>query len=359
MYSSKSPRSARAILAAAAAAAGIIMAAATAARADIYLNAYVSNWGNTSIDVVPYDVTNSTWGAATTLVTSSEIDEPLGLVLGYGGNLFAANYGNSTIAEISNLGGSPSVSVFTSSPDGLTGLTDLAYDPINQNLYVSGTTGLGNGTGGIVEITPTGSVTVLEQAGSTSGGLYKPKGVAVGAVGNTNVYAVNSDGGISQIPAAGGPATEVVSAGGLGTGADGPAFDAGGNLFVATYTAAGTVYEVTGLTSNGGAGSGTVSTAFSTGYNSDNLAFGPNGDLLVAYTASGTSSSYTDTLGEWGLGPSGWSQVGTVGSGFNGPSAVGVPEPATLSLLALGGLGLLLARRRRRRTEGHDGLVTQ
>ncbi len=358
MYPSKSPRSARAILAAAAAAAGIIMAAGSVARADVYLNAYVSNFANDTIDVVPYDVTASSWGSASTLVTSSDINEPLGLVFGYGGNLFAANYGNSTIAEISNLGGSPSVSVFTSSLGGLTGLTDLAYDPINQNLYVSGTGGLSNGTGGIVEITPAASVSTLAVGGSTSGGLYKPHGVAVGTAGNTNVYAVNSDGGLSQIPAAGGPATEVVSAGGLGSSADGPAFDASGNLFVATYTSAGTVYKVTGLASGGGAGSGTVSTAISTGYHSDNLAFGPNGDLLVAYTADGSSSSDTNTLGEWALGQSGWGQVGTVGSGFDEPSAVGVPEPATLSLLALGGLGLL-ARRRRRRTEGHGDAVTR
>jgi sugar lactone lactonase YvrE len=272
----------------------ILLVAPPIAPADPLL--YAVNAGAGTISAVATDGTVST--------LASGLDYPEGVTVGNFGDLYVANWGDSTISEITPGG---SVSTFAT---GLDNPHNLVFDPSTGNLYVC--SDLDNGS--ILKVTPSGSVSTFITSNY-------PHWLATDSSGN--LYETNE--GMSTI-------NKITPSGNISTFAtgfdvpDGLAFDSAGDLFVAN-NGNGTISEVTS--------GGSVSTFADSLNGAGTLCFDSYGNLYVAegaaidkFDSDGTSTVFaTDPYG----------------TPFN---MVAVPEPASISLLALGGL-VLFGRGRR------------
>ncbi len=251
-----------------------------------------------------------------TVFASSGLDDPEGLAFDSSGNLYVANYGNSTIMKFSASGGvlSSNGTVFASGGE-MYGPVGLAFDG-SGNLYVANNE---NDT--------------IEKFNSSGGGgpfantwTEGPEGLAIDSAGNVYVaipYASNY----------GNNTIEVFNPLGVdGAVADwaypyGLAFDSKGNLYVDSSNDG----NILNLSKGTRVASGLD---FPIG-----LAFDSGGNLYVANSGNGTIDEF-NTNG-----------VETVfASGLSSPQfiAIQVPEPATWALLVLGVAALLGNRPLRR-----------
>jgi hypothetical protein len=279
---------------------GLVLIAPRARAQDLF----VASTGSSTIKRITPGGVVSTYFDLSPFVTR-------GLVFDSTGNLFIS-YGFNTIGKIT--------------PGGVLSTQDIGVNPFGfamdsaDNLYTANKT-----LGTISKITPGGVVSTF------ASGLNVPRSLAFDSQGN--LYAAShSDGTISKITPGG-----VVST--FATGLNTPrglAFDSQGNLF-ATNFGNNQISKITpgGLVSafiTGGTIDGPQGLAIDA---SDNLYVGnQNTGTISKITSGGTVSTFaTGMFGPWGL---------------TFKPAVTAPEPGTLALLALGVIGGVVARRRRK-----------
>jgi hypothetical protein len=205
-------------------------------------------------------------GNTPTPFVTSGLNQPIGPAFDSTGNLYVANYGNSTISKVA--AGSSTATPFVTS--GLSQPHYLAFDA-SGNLYVAN---FGNGT---VSKVAAGTSTATPFVTS---GLSLPMGLAFDASGNLYV-ANHGNGTVSKVAAGTSTATPFVTSGlSLPVGL---AFDASGNLYVGN--------EGNGTVSKVAAGTSTAIPFITTGLNvADGLAFDASGNLYVADQNNSTVS---------------------------------------------------------------------
>ena len=284
-----------------------------AARADTM---YVSSDGQ-SIVKVNSDATHSTFS---TLPANSG---PYGLAFDGSGNLYAMDYASPGISEISKITPDGTPSHFATLPAG-SERGGLAFDT-SGNLYAAD-----YGISQISKITPDGTVSFFANVPS-------PQGLAFD--GSGNLYAMDyytkqinkiTPGGTVSLFATL-PPSDYSSAYGL-------AFDGSGNLYAVDYSD----YELSGRASQidkitpGGAVS-LFATLAPVATQPVGLAFDSSGNLYVADSLN----NQIDKITSGGV-------VSTFATGISQPTylAFAVPEPATVTLLVLGGVALLMRKRR-------------
>jgi streptogramin lyase len=231
--------------------------------------------------------------------------ETMGLAVDSSGSLYAACLQGNSVYKVTPSG---AISTFAT---GFTGTACLAFDK-SGNLYVSDDV-----AGTIDKITPSGAV-------STFATVASPTGLAFNASGDLFVTS-NAIATISEITPSGAVSVFATIP---GRGSWGLAFDAAGNLYVPdTSSSSAGIYKITP--------GGSIST-FASGFCEPQfVTFDQSGNL---YT-----DNYPNYVSE--ITPSG--QISTFETGPNGPMVLAgvTPEPATLSLLVLGGLTMLRRRR--------------
>ena len=231
-------------------------------------NLYVANYEESTISEV------TPGGAVSLFASGGGLDGPTGMAFDASGNLYVANWNDSTISKVTPGG---AVSTFVSSSEGLAEPFGLAFDS-SGNLYVAN-----EGTNTINKVTPNGTVSTF--ANSTNG-LSDPTGLAFDASGNLFVSSRDND-TISKVTPGGTVSTFVSS------GLNNPwgiAFDASGNLDVANFYG-NTVSQVTP--------DGTVSTLIdATEGLSDpaGLAFDSSGALYISNLGNNTISKVAAAL---------------------------------------------------------------
>ena len=316
------------------AAAALALAASGEAKAgtdlagwDLFVTLYGVTYGTGT--VVEYSATGATVSAP--LISGSGLDEPWGIAVS-GSDLFVAN--NSTIGEYTIGGATVNAAL----------VSGLANNPIDvavsgnhlfETNYYSNTIGEYNATTGAAI------------NASLVSGLNAPYGLAVS--GN-DLFVVNSSPNASgeyqigeytiagatvngqTIPPGGAINTSLISE---PNGPSGIAVS-GQDIFVVNYNT-GTVGEYT----TAGA---TVNASLITGLSYPNGIAVIGSDLFVANSGADTIGEYTTAGATVNA-----SLVAGLSSGPMFIAAVKVPEPASLSLLAAGALGLATLRRRARR----------
>jgi len=268
---------------------------------------YVTSLDNNTI--VSFDTTANP--PTPTTFASTGLNHPYFLAFDASGNLYAANSGNNTIERFTPGGVG---SVFAST--GLSFPTGLAFDAAG-NLYVANTN-----SNTIEKFTPGGVGSLF----ASIGGPNHPGGLAVDAAGNLYVAVGNGgDPGTVEKFTPGGVGSVFASLGTPVTNLAGLAFDSAGNLFVSLNN--NTIERFT----PGGLGSVFASTGLNEPYG---MAFDAAGNLYMANLNDNTIERFTS---------------GGVGSVFttNVSTPLGlavrestVPEPSTLVLMVLGGLGI-------------------
>jgi sugar lactone lactonase YvrE len=277
---------------------------------------YVSMSDNT---IVSYDTTSgvgSTIAASVNTFASTNLNVPYGLAFDSSGNLYAANYNDSTISKFNASGGYVSnINSDLVAPYG------LAFDS-SGNLYAS------NFDNTISKFNASG--TFLSQINSN---LNSPTGLAFDSTGN--LYAANyNNSTISKFNAAGTFLSQINS------NLNGPqalAFDSTGNLYAANlsnstiskFNSSGTFLSQ--INSNLGRPQG--------------LAVDSTGNLYAANFNTNTISKF-DSSGTF---LTSWSTGST--PNFLAFKPVTVPEPSTYALATIAtGVMAYLARRRKART---------
>ena len=271
---------------------------------------------------------------------SGGLDVPQDLTIGPDGNLYVSSFFSSEVLRYDGTTGA-FIDVFASA-GGLSSPNGLRFGP-DGNLYVSSEVSdnvlrYNGATGAFIDVFATGD------------GLDGPRGLTFGPDGNLYVAGRNDD-DVRRYNGATGAFIDLFA---TGAGMDAPmglTFGADGNLYVSS-TASDNVLRFNGATGAfidefvgpGAGGPETVN-------GPQGLTFGPDGNLYVASALGGgffppetkdvvrfdgTTGAFIDQF------------VPTASGGLAFPTfMLFVPEPTTLSLLALG--GLLVIRRRRTR----------
>jgi sugar lactone lactonase YvrE len=284
---------------------------------------YVSLGNNT---IVTYDTTgNDGSGIAATkaVFSSSNLNNPYGLAFDSSGNLYAANFGDSTISKF-NASGTYVSNISTN----LIHPTGLAFDSLS-NFYAAN---YGNST--ISKFSSSGSY-----LSNISTNLSGPHGLAFDSAGN--LYSANeNDNTISKFNASGAYVSSIGSSTNLSSPV-GLAFDSSGNLFAVNYY--GTSSFISKFNASG-AYVGTIG-SISNASLSWGLAFDSSGNLYVANNNIGSISKFSSSgtfLTSWYTGAS---------SGFLAFQPVTVPEPSTYALSAIATVVITyLAKRHKTRT---------
>jgi hypothetical protein len=274
---------------------------------------------------------------------SAGMNLPLGIAFGPNGNLYVAS--NNAILEFDGTTGDPiGTGVFVSGASRPIGIT---FGP-NGNLFV--TNGLQ-----ILEYNPITGAPIGNGvfASAASGGLA---GLAFGP--NGNLYATDPGGRVLEFDGTTGApvGTGVLVQGGVpNTGGMsiplGLTFGPNGNLFVASEGS----LRVNEFDSTTGApiGNGIFVADHSAGLrNPYGLAFGPDGNLFVSSSASTQGGEAGDQVlqydGTTGAPVGNGVFVDSGSAGLSeptflafGPPVAAVPEPSSLTLLALGGIALV------------------
>jgi sugar lactone lactonase YvrE len=247
--------------------------------------------------------------------------QPSGLAFDPSGNLYEADSRFGDVIEFGPNG--TNLGRFSSIPASETGYTEgIAFDP-NGKLYEATTTPIGSGV--VYQISSSGGL-----ASQSFGGLLNgsnPTGIAFDPNGNLYV-AISGANKIHKVSAAGTNLGDFAS--GLSSPA-GIAFDSSGNLYAANFQS-NTIekFSPTGVDLGAFAGP-------SAGLNGPfGLAFDNDGILWVSNYRGGTIEKLNAAGTNVGL--------VSVGNGFN-PTFIAfapVPEPSTLTLLALGGVGVIV-----------------
>jgi DNA-binding beta-propeller fold protein YncE len=281
-------------------------------------------------------------GAFKRTLVSTGLDEPTDLAFGPGGALYVADRGSGNVLKFDPVTGA-ALGTFVG---GIAEPAGLLYDSVNDELFVAE---LDNFSGDnifrfIADGTPAGTITTAP---------YGHYGLAFGPNGNLFASDFITDasfnGAVSQYDMANNfaPLGTYASGGGL-VGAAGLAFDASGDLYVASLFGQSVVrYDSSG---------NLIGTFASLAYPTD-LLFAPDGDLWV--TSLGNNNPGDPIYGEF-LFPGAVFKLdattglpipfATLGESFM-PTAVllsPVPEPSGLLLMALGSalLGRLVRRKR-------------
>jgi len=206
----------------------------------------------------------------------------------------------------------------------------LAWDATTRTLY-----GSARSDAGLLRInTTTGAGTLVAGSfGSPAGGCSDRNVLlAASSAGSLFGWCDPSSDDLMSINKVTGKAT-VVSDSGLGTFEHGLAFDKGGSLYL--YNGDGQYYTINTTT---GAATAQGSVASAPGHHG---AFNPDDDFYYG-VAGGGLINVLDLVGGNGLRKT----LGTGLSDLHTLAFVNIPEPGSLSLLALGLLGMGLGRRR-------------
>ncbi|MBX9579252.1 MAG: NHL repeat-containing protein [Gemmataceae bacterium] len=308
----------------------VALLTATPTRADFTL--YVANLNTSTISRVDA-------GGGVTPFASAGLDFALGVTVDAAGNVYATSDGNNQIRRYSPAGAD--LGVFATLPGSAGG---LVFGP-DGNLYVAGWYG---NLGEVRSVSPAGADLGVFAFRSLpfnefGGGLAVHTGLAFGPDGNLfatdsffgklykyspagadlGAYSRNEAGNPPGVPGIG-------SAFGVAIGPD-------GNVYVSDLDF-GRIYRLSQDLEYLGVFASITGTA--TG-----LAFGPDGNLYVANYDLGTIRRFA---------PDG-TDLGDFATGLTGPAFIAfapaaVPEPASVGLLAAGGLGLLGYARQRRTT---------
>jgi len=281
---------------------------------------YVGSYNNPTVDKI-----DST-GAVSLFATLPTGSNPIyGLAFDSGGTLYttACAYANQNNNMINKITPGGAVSTFLALPYGSNPL-GLAFDG-SGNLYVAIN---GNPTNNTIDkITPAGAVSTFATLGSS----YNPVGLAFDTGGNLYVSGNNgnySNSTIDKIAPGGAVSTFAHMPGSSGPG--GLAFDSSGNLFVAD------AFDLVRKITPGG----TVSTFATLSTSAIGMAIDGNNNLYVSEQTAGQIIQIT---------PAG--AMSTFATGLSQPDLLVLaptPEPGSATLAVLGGLGLLLRRRRER-----------
>lgn len=268
---------------------------------------YVSNAGGNKVTYL-----NAGGGNSPTLV--SGISVPSGMAFDPAGNLYIAESSASQIRKYTPGG---VLSVFASVPRP----SPMAYDSNTDTMCVGG---FDNGI--IYKLAMSGIATPFATVPAN------PRKIVIGAGGSLYV-SIGSDNTIRKIDPDG---TVSTFASGF-TQPNGLAFDPAGNLYVANTGGSGSSF-INKVTPGG-----SVSTVASGGFMIaiTDLLLDPAGNLYVASPNANNSAVIKIT-------PSGTQSIWGLGNMFTPSALVFVPEPGSMTLIAIVFGGAQLARRRRR-----------
>jgi DNA-binding beta-propeller fold protein YncE len=304
--------------------------------------------------------TAGTSGSTDGTGTAASFNEPIGIAVDAGGNLYVADSDNYTIRKITAEGVVSTIAGKAGtqgSVDG-TGTAATFSEPFGITVDSSGNLYVADSYNSIIrKITPVGVVTTL--AGGTLGssdgtgtavGFDGPSGIAVDASGN--LYVADSDNDtIRKITAAGvvttlaGKANDYGYADGTGSAARffwpmGIAVDASGNLYVADshygtirkITSEGVVSTLAGIATTAGSADGAGTNAYF--YGPEKIAVDADGNLYVADTGNCairkvTADGVVATLA---------GKAGTLGHADGTGTAASFNEPIGIAVDASGNL---------------------
>ena len=298
----------------------ILASAASSSRADYLLEA---DYGSNTINRIDSS------GNVSAFITTN-LDQPIGLAIGAGGNIYVANNGTANAATTDTVSEYSSNGVFIRSIGGSAQLSapqGIAIDSAG-NVYVSNA-----GDGSFIDkFSSTGTLLAVYDSSIRTTGLSNPFGLAVDSSNNLYV-ANNGNGTVEKIDSVTGAVLGSI------TGLDGPsglAIGPNGNLYVSTYAQTSGIDTITEYNSSLTAIAQIANTSTDPNLNA------PIG--MAFQSGTGTLFVANDTSNTIETSPGPGSSI--FATGLDRPTFIAfqttaVPEPTSFALMAIGITGLL------------------